>query len=277
MGQAILTFNNYQSTQIFDKNSKRIKSSNNFSKYEINPFFEYGLSDNLTIGANPTLQYWQAGDLADNSKTVTFRGCGTTKAIDGNKANGEIIESEFFIRKKLLEIGNMVFSMQPLVKTPCVLIVNSGAAVNWNSYETELRGLIGYGFKWNQKSQDGKTYPFAGQYHFLNLEVAYRKYNGALSDQVRIDATSGFRFNENILLLAQVFSSISTGKENISADITTNDTQENIDRFGNVKLQLSGVLQTSKTTSAQLGVYTEIAGLNYSAGQGMMISLWKVF
>lgn len=230
-------------------------SDNNFSKYEFNPFIEYGLTSDITIGVNPTLQYWQS------------------KQIYG-KTNGQLFESEFFVRKKLIENDNTVFAVQPLIKVPCMAI--AGSAYSCDSYDIEMRALAGYNFKIDKKLKDDKIRPFSGQYHFVNLETAYRKHTDKSSDLVKIDGTAGLRFNDNILLLGQLFSSIAVDKEPIPKNAQTS-----IDRYANLKLQLSGVVQTSNTTSIQLGIYeglySEVRENNFKSYQGIILSLWKGF
>ncbi len=120
--------------------------------------------------------------------------------------------------------------------------------------------------------------PFSGQYHFADLEVAYRKRAGALSDQVKIDGTIGFRTNVSFLILAQTFAVISTGEENIGkVEVSKNVFAPNIDNYFDVKLQLSGVVQATKTSSLQFGLYGDVYGKNYGAGNGILVSLWKGF
>lgn len=276
--QAILSTSAYESNHSFDNKTNSQSSGSSFTKYELNPFFEYGLRDDLTVGANPTLQHWQINGGLDSTRALDFRGCGSANVITSNSASGEIIESEFFIRKRVLEYGNAVFSLQPLVKTPCVMVTDSGADINWNTYDLELRALAGYGFKWDPSLLGEKIRPFSGQYHFADVEVAYRKRAGNLSDQIKIDGTLGFRINENILMLGQAFSVISTGDENVGrVEVAPNVYADNLDNYGDLKLQFSGVVQATKTSSVQVGFYGDVYGKNYGAGQGVILSLWKGF
>lgn len=270
IGQMILSLGGYQSSHYFDQNGVIQDSRNTFTKYEINPFFEYGLTDDITIGANPLIQHWQSEKPNTSLQNNHSGDCDAT----GN-TSGEIIESEFLVRKKLLERGNTVLSIQPLFKTPCIRINDASISTIWNSYDLELRLLGGYGFKWES---DGRMRPFAGQYHFVNLETAYRKRNGQFSDQIKIDGTAGFRYSEDILILGQFFSIISTGEENVgSIEVQKGIYSANIDNYSNLKLQLSGVMQIAKASSFQLGVYADVMGKNYGQGSGVMASLWKGF
>ena len=268
-GQAILSLGAYQSSYYFD-NKNHIQSSNStFTKYEFNPFFEYGLTDDMTIGANPLFQHWQ------NDRANTYPDSNSRQCYTDSTTSGEIIESEFMLRKKLLESGNAVLSIQPLFKTPCISVNGNSISTPWNSYETELRLLGGYGFKWDPQ---GKKRPFAGQHHFIGLEAAYRKRNGEYSDQVKIDGTAGFRPNDNFLILGQFFSVISTREEFVGyTENTEGSFIQDIDDSCNLKLQLSGIMQVTKTASVQLGIYSDVWGKNYSQGGGVLASLWQGF
>ena len=269
-GQAIISLEGYQSANYFDDNSNIKDSGSKFIKYEINPFFEYGLTDDITIGINPMIQYWQNDKPQTSATNNSTRSCNTN-----GFTSGEIIESEFFVRKKLLDRNNAVVSIQPLVKTPCLRINDGDISVLGNSYDLELRILGGYGFKWDS---DGRMRPFTGQYHFVNLESAYRKRHGDYSDQIKIDGTAGFRFNKDVLILGQVFSVISTGKEIVgTTEVTQNIFIPRNDNYYNLKLQLSGVVQMTKTSSFQLGVYTDALGKNYGQGTGVLAAIWKGF
>ena len=48
-GQSVLTFNGYKSSKAFDGNGKISNSSNVFRKYEINPFIEYGVTEDINV------------------------------------------------------------------------------------------------------------------------------------------------------------------------------------------------------------------------------------
>ena len=253
-GQVIMAFDSYSTSGAFDKDLNPVSQVTKFSKYELNPYLEYGVTKDITIGANPLLQDWRA----KKSGIVT---------------TGQILESEFFFRKKLMELGNAVFSFQPLVKTPCMPISGSVNLFSCDSYDMELRLLAGYGFKLEQNIKDGRSRPFSGQYHFVDLEAAYRKHTDHSSDVVKIDGTAGFRFNKNILLLGQFFSSIPTR----AAVVAVNS----VDRSNDLKLQFSSIFQTSKLSSVQLGFYEGIAAQpsenNYKTYQGVLLSFWKGF
>lgn len=273
-GQLIVNLSKYRSTYFFDSNGKRINSGNIFEKYEINPFAEYSITNNITIGINPVLQYWNVAGPAGSAAHTGFRECGTSLLVNGTGAGGGMFTSEIFLRRKMFEAGNAVFSMQPLVKIPCLFVTGTGTSVAWNAYDIELRGLAGYSFEWHP--QIGNTTLFAGQSHFTGLEVAYRGRGGNSSDQVRIDGTAGLRLNEKILLLGQFFSTTGTKKENtVLAAFNENNLQSG--GFSSLKLQVSAVAQRKKNISAQLGLYTEKTGRNAGSGSGVILSMWKNF
>jgi hypothetical protein len=253
IGQAIFSIDSYGTSSVV-KNSNMENATSRFSKYTLNPYIEYGLRSDITIGANPILQNWQSRLL-------------------GVTTSGQTVESEFFVRKKLLEPGNAVFSVQPMVKIPCVAISGPLNNLGCSSYDLELRLLAGYGFKLEQKISDGTIRPFSGQYHFVDIETAYRKHTDGIADVIKIDGNAGFRYSESVLLLGQFFSTISTGSSTMKID--------SADRSKDLKLQLSMAVQTGKSTSLQVGVYQGFASRNSDNGhenyQGLLLSLWKGF
>ncbi len=260
-GQAIFTLNANQSLHSYHVNGDIATTDRISRQYEFSPFVEYGIDNDTTIGANPTLKYNQV--ISANSP----------------KINTSVFESEIFIRRKLLEFGNAVFSVQPLIKTPAIISSDSGTVIDGNSYEAEIRALAGYGFKFDKKLFIDTSRSFSGQNHFVNIEVAYRKRNNGNTDVVKIDGTAGFRRNESVLFLGQFFSDI--GVREHTPPESDPKAAAYIDRDINVKLQFSGVMQISQITSVQLGVYTgaytEVTENRIRGYQGILISLWKGF
>src|SRR5690606_19861840 len=110
--------------------------------------------------------------------------------------NGGVFDMEFFVRKELLTYGNAVFSVQPLIRTPCVFVLDTGEIKSNKYFDSELRGLAGHSFQWNPSLFGIR--PLSDQYHFINLETAYRKRLKPFADQVRIDGTLGIRMSEKV-------------------------------------------------------------------------------
>jgi len=278
-GQLIVGSSIYQSSRYYDSSSDLKSSGTDFTKLEFNPFIEYGLTDDVTVGINPSLQIWRFDKNNANEPIFDFRQCGVYSYSPSYQINAHIFESELFLRKKLYDKDNLVFSVQPLVKTPCIYYNNGKLEAISDTTDYEIRLLGGYGFKWDPgiNLSDAKR-PFAGQYHFINFEAAYRKRNNnKFSDQIRIDATAGFRPYKELLLLTQAFTTISTGDEAVRGVITNNGLATQEDDYYSVKLQISAVQQITKSKSIAFGYFRELAGRNSGIGNGFNISVWHGF
>lgn len=276
-GQIVATLSGYLSSHYYDEDGKNTKSDVEFEKIEFNPFIEYGITNDLTVGLNPSLQKWNFEKKDGNSSIFDFRQCGVFNNSNNIRVNSYLFETDFFVRKKLLDRNNFVLSVQPLVKTPCLMMSDGIIQLIENTADFELRLLGGYGFKWDPAMLKGKRRPFAGQYHFINLEAAYRKRNEQFADQIKIDATAGFRFNEDLLFLGQIFSTFSNGKEPIRGIIGNTSLVAEEDDFYTVKAQIAAVRQMSRRTSLQLSLFKEVMGKNSGNGDGAALALWYSF
>jgi hypothetical protein len=228
----------YRTTEFFDSNGNT-RPQPRYSKYELNPYGEYGLNEGTTIGGSVALNLVQ----------------GTAATDSGN--NYGIGDPTLFLRQRLWSDDSTVVSLQPLIKFPSYytdeLLPRSGAMQT----DGELRLLGGHSFEW------------LGNNHFINLEAAYRKRMGDPSDQLRFDATLGLTLNDQWQLLPQL-SYINTP----SRKAITPFTQSGEDDFDLLKPQLSAVYQLNETVALQAGLFQHIDGNNTGAGCGALFSLW---
>ncbi|PIR38437.1 MAG: hypothetical protein COV35_06625 [Alphaproteobacteria bacterium CG11_big_fil_rev_8_21_14_0_20_39_49] len=282
-GQLILNVSGYKSNKYYDHDSQLQSSDIDFQKLEVNPFFEFGITDNLTVGLNQTLQYWNF-DNPESSSINNIRQCDLSDSlnsglIDSSNLNVFMTDAEIFARMQIYSNDNFVISLQPLVKSPCLLFVNGYMQIPGNDIDYEIRALAGWGFKWDPDIDIGFfKIPFSGQNHFINFETAYRKRSTRFADQLKFDATAGFRYQKDLLILAQMFSTFSAFDKNVEADSFNGvNTVTYEDDYYSVKAQISLVQQMTKNTSAQLGMFHEVAGENAGRGTGMILSLWYSF
>ncbi len=271
--QLILTVSGYKSSDYYDDNYDSQSSGQDFSKLEINPFFEYGLTDDFTVGISPTLQSLVFKTGQGDTKVYDFRQCGVIGVSDDSEITTQILEIEAFARYKLLDKNNFVLSAQSLVKSPCILHSEGNFAIVDATTDVEIRALAGYGFKWAPDFLDDDTKPFAGQYHFANIEVAYRKRPSRFADQVKIDSTIGLRYKSDLLFLGQLFTVISTEKEVVEQT----DFFSREEGYSSAKLQLSAIQQLTKKSSIQVGLFKDMWGRNAGNGAGVLVSLWYGF
>jgi hypothetical protein len=277
-GQLILNLSGYKSSSYYNDEFEIHKSNTKFTKFELNPFVELGVFDNLTVGINPTIQNWHFDKSLESDTIYDFRQCGVASSVDASTVDAFYIDSEIFARAKVFSIENLVLSLQPLIKTPCILYINGFFTIAEDTIDFEMRALAGYGFKWSPDIDLGFVKrPFAGQNHFINVETAYRKRNPQFADQIKIDTSVGMRFNKDLLFMTQVFSTFSVGDEPVRGVIGNNGLFVEKDDYYTVKAQASLVRQVTKNTSLQLGVFKEVLGKNSGNGVGATVSLWYSF
>ena len=275
--QLISTYSGYISSEYYDKNGAMQESGNDFTKMDINPYAEYGLTDDITIGLNSSLQSWNYKKSDRDSAIFDFRQCGILNDVALDEVETYVFEAEIFARKKLWEQDDLIFSVQPLIKTPCLVMQNGKFDFNENNFDLELRFLAGYGFKFDQDLFPNADYEFLNHYHFLNFETAYRRRNGDFADQIKFDSTLGLKYKDDIMLLGQVFTVFSNGDEDVLGVVENGQVFTSKDNYYSVKAQISAVKRLRDNKSVQLGVFNEVLGKNSGSGTGALISMWYEF
>lgn len=229
----------YYSTSKFFDNYGNKQSQNKYSKYELNPYVEYGLHDKLTIGANIFLQRASQYD-SDKAK---------------NQPNWGIGDSEFFLRKEIWQKNDFVFSIEPILKLPSLDKKSDQPQIGSKNYDTELTFSGGYSFK-------------AWQFdHFINLDVGYRHRFGTPHDQLKFAATAGILITKNTKIMTQFFS---TSRLKNAQQSTF--TQSSGDDYDLAKLQISTIYEVDDKLSLQVGAFSHIAGRNIGGGNGAILS-----
>lgn len=151
-----------------------------FAKVESALYVEYGLTDGLTLLAQPSLRYTHVGgDFADD-----FQGFGY---------------ADLGARQRLWQGGGSVLSMQGVVRVPGATDGRRVAQIGNTDAEIDLRLLFGHGF----------TLGTMGA--FVNAEAAYRIRFDDPPSEFRLDLTAGLRPIPRWLVLAQSFTVVSNG------------------------------------------------------------------
>jgi hypothetical protein len=228
----------YYSTSKFFDNSGKKQNLNNYNKYELNPYIEYGLRDDVTIGANLFLQ----------------------RASQNNMSNWGIGDSEFFIRKQLWEKDGFVFSVEPMIKLPSIESSSQQPQIGNRNFDTVVTFSGGYSFKaW-------------GLNHFTNLNTGYRHRFGTQNDQFKLEATAGLSLSKKYMLLAQAFNTT-----RLTDTIQPAFTQSSSDDYDLTKLQISAIYKMDDKLSFQAGAFSHVAGRNVGSGSGAIIAINRNF
>jgi hypothetical protein len=151
-----------------------------YRKLELGALIEYGVTDQLTLIALPTLQ-----DIDVAAPT--------------NARRGGMGYSDFGARYRFLEGNGWVASGQATVRVAGTNDISNPAAIGYTDTEIDLRALFGVNFAL-------RNFPA-----FLDIEVAQRARLGAAPDEFRADATLGIHATQRLMLLVQSFNVISEG------------------------------------------------------------------
>jgi hypothetical protein len=233
----------YYFTNKFFDNSGNKKTFSGYGKYELNPYLEYGLSDRLTIGSNIFLQ----------------RVSQTTNNIN-NQTNWGIGDSEFFSRLRLWQKNGFIVSAEPMVKLPSLVREAAMPQIGNRNFDAAITLSGGYGYKAWQLN------------HFVNIDIGYNHRFGSPHDQVKFSGTAGFSVSENWMVIAQVFNTSRFG-----TNIAPTFTESSADDYNLTKLQISAIYKIDSKLSLQTGIFSNIAGRNSGAGNGVVLAVLKTF
>lgn len=240
--QAIHTFTYYETDRFtaIDGNGQDIPR---YTKWEVQPSVEYGLTDHTTVGGTLFIQRVRQDNPPGVSRTNTGIG-----------------DTELFVRHRLLQFRNAVVSVQPLIKLPRLTSDQDFPPVGSPYADVELRLLAGYAFPW------------LGQHHYLNAEAAYRTRGASPADQVHVDLSAGMALSDSLTLMPQLFTTFSTDLPG-RREILIARAQD----YDLVKPQLSLVYAINAMISLQAGAFHHSYARNTGRGGGVFIGLWQRF
>lgn len=264
-GQLITSALYYRTDTFYDHNGDKI-AGDPYSKTELNPYAEYGVTNWLTVGGNLL--------LADNS---------SSRSPFGTREDYYSMQGEIFARVPLYENANQILSLQPLIKFPTryathdfdtgrsgdfnltlnkwdIIKPNNLSEIFQGNYDTELSLLAGQNFT---------AYGYA---HFIDAGVGYRYRGGPSRNQFRLNATLGTHIDERWTTLAQAFYTRAT-----EIPTTTAITQQTEDDYDLLKLQLSAVYALTDHVSLQAGGFVQPYARNSGTDGGVMSALWWNF
>jgi hypothetical protein len=239
----IVTGSYYTTNEFFD-NSGHKQSQPTYSKYELNPYAEYGLKDGITIGTNLFL---------DRARQAASPGV-------PDQTNWGLGDSEFFLRARLWQKDGFALAAEPMIKLPSPDSPSHMPQLGGSHPDAGLGLSGGYGF------------PAFGLNHFADVDTQYRYRFGAAKDQLRINATLGISVMPRLMIMPQAFVIYRTATPRQASF-----TESPADDYDQIKLQLSAVYQLSNGTSLQLGGFDNVAGKNTGGGGGALFAVWERF
>lgn len=164
----------------FDRRGK-LRSRGDYRKYDLQAFAEYGLRDGFTVFGSTALQKIRAED----------------RSTDRRKGLGR---SEIGARARLWTDGAWIVSAQGSVVIAGAKQSDDIAVIGETDDQLDGRILV------------ARSFALFDRPAFVDVAAGYRIRGGDPADEIRLDATFGIRPTPRLLLLAQSFNQIGTGR-----------------------------------------------------------------
>lgn len=237
-----LSYNYYYAHESFDASGNRGGTPNNgtFTDHNISNYFEYGLTNDLTL-INSLAYKWLEND--DNSANSKGYGLG---------------DVDLGLRYKLLDCTAGIVSTQLLVKIPGSYDKNDPLPLGNDQFDTELRLLYGR-----------SLYPVIPGY--ANVEIGYRWRAEDPSDELRYLIEFGVDITRSIYSRAKLDGTLSMDngkKTNASGNPTTTN------NFDLGKLDLTVGYKVTPAWGAEVSYRPDIYGQNTAAGANYSFALY---
>ena len=172
----------------------------------------------------------------------------------GSQTVQGVPDVEIFGRKVLWREGNSILSAQATLIVPTGYDSHANPALGDGDVGVEPRLMFGH---------DLMLGAWPG---FVDGQAAYRFRLGQSADQIRIDGTFGVHPTPELMLLLQFYNTISV--ENANGYGTDYDLYSAV---------FSVVRDITPQWAVQFGVTSELAGRNYSTGNGLFAAVWWKF
>jgi len=228
----------YVSTRSYDKEGDLFVSPRH-RELKINPYVEYGITDNFTIGTN-----------------IFYLDITNTPG----KGASDFGDIEVFGRYRLWEKEYSVLSVQGLFKYPGPA---SGFAVpNNGDRQVDIEGNILFG-------TGGRLSTVHDDFWFLDTRLGYRKRFNGPADEIRADALAGFKMNEQKTWW-MVKSENIIGMHNPSP----NGNPPNYDLY---TIEPSVLYWIRPIVGLQAGIRYDYFGRNVGVGTAPFVAVWVNF
>lgn len=238
-GQVIVTAAVHRATERFDLDGDRTDQAT-YTRLELNPYFEYGLTDKITIGANSFVQRVDTG-------SGTRFGMGDT---------------ELFMRGQLYRSEKLAVAVQPFVKLPGPSAKNRQPTLGSEGFGGGMDVYIGGNARIFTPKADT----------FWMVGVGYNMRGSGQNDQLRGRVAVGNYIDDNNMLLAEYY--LTTWlREPRNATFTNSPGDDYVLH----KVQGSWVYKLNETQRVQFGVNAHAAGRNTDSGIGVFAAFWQEF
>ena len=227
----------YTTDRYFDGNGT-LKSQPRFSKYELQPYAEYGAREWLTVGGSAYAQ----------------------SVVQSGTTNYGLADPELFARMRLYRSDRAILSVQPLVKLSSHFQDTSPPRGGSKSTDAELSALY------------GRNLRLISDRDYVDTRIGYRLRNNGLGDQWRGDVALGLGISDRIQLVPALRGILTPNR----ADASTFAEGGDLD-YDMLKAELTGVYHLDASQWLQASVFTHIAGAQTGDGEGISIGYAQRF
>lgn len=236
-----LGFNYYYSHESFDpKGGRTGASAAKFSDYNLTNYFEYGVTNDLTV-----------------INSLTYKWLESTSGAAKTSADG-LGDVDLGVRYKLFEGSAGIFSTQALVKVPGAYGQSDPLPLGNGQFDTELRLLFGR-----------SLYPFLPGY--ANVEAGYRFRAAEPSDEIRYLVELGFDITKDLYTRGKL-DGILCMNNGVKRNSSGNPTAANNYDLG--KLDLALGWKVTPSLGVEIGYRPDIYGQNTAAGANYSFAVY---
>lgn len=214
-----------------------LDSQSRFSKYELQPYAEYGITDAVTVGGTAFLhRVQQSGD-----------------------ENYGLGDPEVFLRTRLWHDDTQVLTLQPLVKLPSTYSEHGTPRGGNTAFDGELSLLY------------GRNLQLVSNRDYLDTRIGYRARGHHLNPQYRADIALGLQLSDAWQLIPAVRGILA---EEIEEEPFSESGDLDYDL---VKTEVTAAYRLNAKRWVQATLFTHVAGRQTGAGHGISIGMAEDF
>lgn len=227
----------YTADSYFDSNGDN-RPQPRYTKRELQPYVEYGLTDAITIGGTAYL------DAVEQSGTD----------------NRGLADPQVFVRARVYHDEKRLVSLEPLLKLPSSF--DDPGSPQGGSRSKDLELSVRY----------GSTLPMISSNDYTDMRLGYRTRSLGLSDQLLLDLAFGLKPNETW----EITPALRITAANSAADSASFSENGELD-YNLVKAELGALYHLTHTQWLQATFFDHVAGVQTGNGFGFSLAFAQRF
>lgn len=209
-----------------------------FTKHELQPYAEYGVSDAFTLGGSLYLDH----------------------VAQSHDKNQGIADPQIFLRARLYEDAQQVVSLEPLLKLPSHFQSDSGPQGGSRSRDLEL------------SLRYGRNQPLLTARDYVDVRLGYRDRTRGLKSQLLMDAAVGIKANDAWEFTPALRGTMATAATD-AASYSENGEQD----YSLLKAELGVIRHLNDDEWLQATLFDHVAGIQTGDGFGVSLGYAQRF